>query len=164
MQPNPFARHFAIVERCLPFTAEDGQAFVRLPVPTAGGFSTLPVRSPAFRDWFFYEFSARHDSLPTSRQFPALLNYLEARANYYEAGNLRLAVFRRVGRLGKDRHPDQILLDLANPAGQVVEISATGWKTTAGPGVLLQTSRSTRSILRPEPCPEPQARGPRLPL
>ena len=124
MQPNPFARHFAIVERCLTFTAEDGQAFVRLPAP-AGGFSILPVRSPAFRDWFFYEFSARHDSLPTSRQFHALLNYLEARANYYEAGNLRLLVFRRVGSLGAHRHPDRILLDLANPAGQFVEISAT---------------------------------------
>jgi hypothetical protein len=34
-----------------------------------------------------------------------------------------------------------------------VEISATGWKNTAGPGVLLQISRSALSI--PEPAPPP---------
>ena len=156
MQPDPFTRLFDIVEPALPFTTTDGQAFVRLPVPS-GGFFILAVRSRAFRDWFLHQFAGRFGSLPTSRQFHALLNYLEARANHYDEECRRLPVFRRVGSLGTRRIPDQILLDLANSKCQFVEISATGWKTTAGPGILLQTSRSTLSLRAPEATAEPPA-------
>jgi len=157
---NPFARLIAIAQLGCPFTAADGQAFFRLPVPSSGGYYILPIRSRAFRDWFYHEFYSRHDSLPTSREFHAILNHLEAEANQYDECNRRLAVWRRVGCRGPGYNPSGILLDLANPACQFVEISAAGWKTTAGPGVLLQTSRSTVSLPAPAPGPWPLAPGP----
>jgi hypothetical protein len=137
----------AIAEHGIPFTAADGQAFVRLAVPS-GGFFILPVRSPAYRDWFFHEFYCRHDSLPTPNAFQAILNHLEAQANHHDE-NQRLGVFRRVGARGPGLLPDQILLDLANPDRQFVEISPGGWKISAGNNALFQTSRSSAAL--PEP-------------
>ncbi|HYW84824.1 MAG TPA: hypothetical protein VFB30_16290, partial [Spirochaetia bacterium] len=61
---------------------------------------------------------------------------------------------------GANRFPDQILLDLANTKKQFVEISATGWKTTAGPTVLFQTSRSTDSLPEPVTAADALAPGP----
>ncbi|SPF46380.1 hypothetical protein SBA4_3510001 [Candidatus Sulfopaludibacter sp. SbA4] len=153
MQTNPYQRHFAIVRLGVTFTAANGQAFFRLPIHSSGGFSIFPVRSPEFRHWFFREFYARHDSLPTPREFNAVLHLLEAEANHNDHDNCGLSVWRRVGCRGPGSNPTGILLDLANPARQFVDIYPTGWKTTAGPGVLLQTSRSALSI--PEPVATP---------
>ena len=152
--PDPFAPLIAIAQRGLPFTASDGQAFVRLNVPSSGGFYILPVRSRAYREWFLHEFYNQYDTLPSSRAFYAILNHLEAEANHKEQYQ-RLSVWRRVGSRGGRRLPDQIFLDLANPECEFVEISPTGWKTTAGTGALLQTSRSTLSLPAPTaPSPD----------
>ena len=51
--------------------------------------------------------------------------------------------------------PTQILLNLANPECEFVEISPTGWKTTAGANALLQTSRATLPSPRPRPLRRP---------
>jgi hypothetical protein len=45
--PDPFAPLLAIARRGLPFTAPDGQAFVRLHAPSLQGFYILPVRHAA---------------------------------------------------------------------------------------------------------------------
>jgi hypothetical protein len=145
---DPFAPLLSIAQRGLPFTASDGQAFVRLNAPSSQGFYILPVRSRAYREWFFHEFFAQYDTLPGSHAFHAILNHLEAEANHSEQDQ-RLAVWRRVGCRGGGRLPDQILLNLANPECEFVEISPTGWKTTAGAGALLQTSRSTVPLPAP---------------
>jgi hypothetical protein len=168
---DPFAPLIAIAQRGIPFTSSDGQAFVRLPVPS-GGFYILPVRSPSFRDWFFREFFAQYRTLPGSHSFHAVLNHLEAAAGN-DGENQRLSVWRRVGSRGAGLSPAQIFLDLANPQREVVEISRTGWKTTAGTGALLETSRSTVSLPAPLaneatephlPNPSPQPCEPGEPL
>jgi hypothetical protein len=41
---DPFAPLIAIAQRGIPFTAADGQAFVRLNAPSLEGFYILPVR------------------------------------------------------------------------------------------------------------------------
>jgi hypothetical protein len=146
------AQGLAIVEQGVPFTAADGQAFVRLAVPY-GGFYILPVRSSAYRDWFFYRFFNQYDSLPTANAFQAILNHLEARASQNEV-NERLAVFRRVGARGPGLLPDQILLDLANSDCQFVEISPGSWRVTAGVDALFQTSRSSTALPAPVLAPE----------
>src|SRR5271157_1405549 len=152
MPTDPFAPLATVAEPCLAFTALDGQAFVRLPV-ASGGFFSLPVRSAAFRHWFYSEFYGRYATVPAPRQFSALLHYLEARANHYDERCCRLPVFRRVAASGPSRIPQGILLDLANSDRQFVEISPSGWKTTVGPDVLFRTSRSTRAL----PIPDPRA-------
>ena len=139
-----------IASQGVPFTAADGQAFVRLPVHSSGGFYILPVRSPAYRDWLFYRFFAEYDTLPTAHAFHALLNHLEAQANENE-DNQRLSVFRRVGARGRGPFPSQILLDLADPDRHFVEISPASWEITAGADALLQTSRSTCPLPTPAP-------------
>jgi len=141
-----------LVSRCYPFTAPDGQAFVRL--HHYGGCHIYPVRSRDFRDWLFQASYAELESLPTSRELHTVLDHLEAAARSDEARQ-HLSVYRRVGRRGPDRFPDQILLDLSNPRPQFVEIAPTGWKTTADPAVLFQTSRSTHSL--PEPVTAAEA-------
>ena len=141
----------SIAQQGIPFTATDGQAFVRLSVPL-GGFYVLPVRSPAYRDWFFYQFFAQYDTLPSAQAFHAILNHLEAQANQ-NGVNQCLAVFRRVGARGHGLIPDQILLDLANPDRQFVEISPGGWRTAADANALLQTSRSSAPL--PDPVSSP---------
>jgi len=141
-----------LVSRCYPFTAPDGQAFVRL--HHYGGCHIYPVRSRDFRDWLFQASYAELESLPTSRDLHTVLDHLEAAARSDEARQ-HLSVYRRVGRRGPDRFPDQILLDLSNPRPQFVEIAPTGWKTTADPAVLFQTSRSTHSL--PEPVTAAEA-------
>jgi hypothetical protein len=158
--PDPLSPLIAIARQGIPFTSSDGQAFVRLNAPSSEGFYILPVRSRAYREWFFHEFFAQYETLPPSRAFHAVLNHLEAEANHNEP-NQRLAVWRRVGSRGGSILPAQILLDLANPERQFVEISPTGWKTSAAAGALLQTSRSTVSL--PEPIP-PLADAPSAPL
>lgn len=135
----------SIAQRGLPFTAADGQAFVRLTAAASGGFYILPIRSSAYRDWFFRQFFAEYDTIPTPNAFHAILHHLEAQATTNE----RVAVFRRVGSRGPSLSPHQILLDLANPECQFVEISSTGWRTTAGANALLETSRSTVSLPAP---------------
>jgi putative DNA primase/helicase len=154
--PDPFAPLIAIAQRGLPFTASDGQAFVRLHAASPEAFYILPVRSRAYREWFFHEFFVQYDTLPTSRAFHSILNHLEAEANHNER-NQRLAVWQRVGCRGGRLVPDQILLNLANPECEFVEISAAGWKTTAGAGALLQTSRSTFPLPAPAPSSAPAA-------
>ena len=151
---DPFAPLIAIAQRGIPFTASDGQAFVRLNAPSLEAFYILPVRSRAYREWFFHQFYAQYDTLPTSRAFHSVLNYLEAEANHNQQ-NQRLAVWRRVGSRGGRLVPTQILLDLANPECEFVEISPTGWKTTAGANALLQTSRATLPLPTPVPPSPP---------
>ena len=80
--PDPFAPLIDIARRGLPFTASDGQAFVRLHALSPGAFYILPVRSRAYREWFFHEFFAQFETLPPSRAFHSLLNHLEAEANH----------------------------------------------------------------------------------
>jgi len=154
---NPsIERLIPIVQQGIPFTAADGQAFLRLPVVSSGGFFFLPVRSRAFRDWFFQQFFALYETLPSSHAFHAILNHLEAQAGGDE-DNQRLAVSRRVGSRVPDYVPKQILLDLANPERQFVDISPHGWTVAAGTDALLETSRSTKRIPAPVPSDDPAA-------
>jgi hypothetical protein len=146
----------AIARQGIPFTAADGQAFVRLPVPSSGGFYILPVRSPAYRDWFFFRFFNQHESLPSPNAFNTLLNHLEAQANQNEDYQ-HLAVFRRVGARGPGPFYRQILLDLDDSDRRFVEISPNSWRITAGANALLQTSRSSTSLPQPVLTPAPSA-------
>jgi len=155
-KPSPIAHLIEIARQGVPFTADDGQVFVSVPVPPG---CTLPVRSPAYRDWFFYRVYAQYDAIPTANAFNAILNLLEAQANV--DARQRFTVSRRVASRGPGYIPSQILLDLGNPDCQFVEISPDGWKTTTGNQPLFQTSRSTIPLPAPQPSPaESPAPGP----
>ena len=140
----------SIARRGLPFTSPDGQAFVRLDSACSDGSYILPVRSPEYRNWFFAQFFAEYETIPSSYAFRAILQHLEAQADA-DPANRCCNVFRRVGARGSGYFPNQILLDLADPECQFVEISPTGWRTTTARNVNFQTSRSTApSCIAPE--------------
>ena len=134
-----------LLEPGLPFTSQEGQAFFRLPVPSSGGYLIFPVRSHAFRDWFYAAAYHHLNLTPSAYAFSLILTLLEARASW-DPDNQRLNTFRRVAFRGSALAPNQILLDLANPEAQFVEISPTGWTVTAGANALLQSSRSTLQL------------------
>jgi hypothetical protein len=145
-----------IAQRGVPFTSSDGQAFVRLDGPASSGFFVLPVRSPAYRHWLFCQFFGECDAVPSAQAFQAVLNHLEAQANYV-GDNQCLDAWRRVGARGADPVPREILLDLADPARQFVTISAERWHVSAGDNALFQTSRSTVPLPSPVPSDPGQA-------
>jgi len=147
-KPSPIAHLIEIARQGVPFTADDGQVFVSVPVPPG---RTLPVRSPAYRDWFFYRVYAQYDTIPTANAFNAILNLLEAQANV--DATQRFTVSRRVASRGPGYFPSQILLDLGNPHRQFVEISPDGWKTTTANQPIFQTSRSTIPLPATQPPP-----------
>jgi hypothetical protein len=137
-----------IAQQTLPFTATDGQAFVRLTY-SSGGWFTLPVRSQAFREWFFAAFYRDFGTPPTQSAYRMLLNHLESQATV-DPLNQRRQVWRRIGSRGSFRAPERILLDLSNPEGQIVEISSTGWNVVCNEQSLFQTSRSTIDLPVPQ--------------
>ena len=153
---SDFTKLLRIADRGLAFTSSDGRPFFRLPVVSSGGYQILPLRSLAFRNWFFASYYGDYDSLPTSSGFRATLYHLEAQANF-NPGNQRLAVWQRVGSRGRGPIPSQILLDLANDEGQFVEISPSGWCVAAGENALLETRRATSSLPVPLLPADPMA-------
>src|ERR1017187_4390266 len=78
--PSGFDAFLRIAERGTPFTAADGRAFLNVPTPSSGGHRPLPLRSRAFRQWFFDQCFAQCDTIPTAHAFGAILHHLEAQA------------------------------------------------------------------------------------
>ncbi len=132
------------------FTDVAGRAFAKFRAANSDGFSILPLRSREYREWFFTAFYGDYNAVPSIHAFHALLRHLEAQADA-DPRRSRYRVFRRVGSRGQNIIPDQILLDLANPQGQFVEISSTGWRTTTAMNVNIQSSRSSRPLPAPLP-------------
>jgi len=168
MQPELLTKMIDLARRGYSFTAADGhsvarsEAFLRFKTfdgcHSVARSDTIPVRSAGFREWFTYACYCELDSLPTSRQFHAILDLFEGEAHSDESRQ-GWPVYRRVGRVGPRRLPDQIILDLANSRYQFVEIAPTGWKLAGGPTALFQTSRSTLSLPAPVSTPAGDTRA-----
>src|ERR1039457_4951939 len=122
--PSGFDALLAIAERGAPFTAVGGRAFISVPAPS-GGHLTFPIRSRAFRQWVFDQCFSLYDTVPTTHAFSAILHHLEAQAAR-DPERCNLSVPHRVDCRGLSSTPDKILLDLANPEGQFVEITPEG--------------------------------------
>src|SRR5690242_9245785 len=98
-----------IARESAPFVATDGQAYVSVPVPPGGVF---PVRSTAFRNWFYYRVYVKHDTIPSTNAYQGILNLLESQAAAWESN--RVTVSRRIAGIGAGLVPDRVLLHLAN--------------------------------------------------
>src|ERR1017187_8900760 len=146
--PSGFDALLAIAERGAPFTAVGGRAFISVPAPS-GGHLTFPIRSRAFRQFFFDQCFSLYDTIPTTHAFNAILHHLEAQAAS-DPQRCNVGVPYRVDCRGISSTPEKILLDLANPEGQFVEITPEGWTVTSREGVPFETSPSTRSLPAPE--------------
>src|ERR1035437_1729096 len=151
--PSGFDAFLRIAQRGVPFTAVGGRAFLRVPAQSFGGYRTLSIPSRAFRQWVFDQSFSAYDTIPTAHAFSAILHYLEAQAaRDPSACNIRVPY--RVDSRGISHTPEKSLLDLANPAGEFVEITPESWRvgvpSGSGEGVPFETSPSTCSLPAPQ--------------
>jgi indole-3-glycerol phosphate synthase len=158
--PSGFDAFLRIADRGVPFTAVGGRAFMTVPA-LFSGYHTFPIRSRAFRQWFFDQCLSDYDTIPTAQAFTAILRYLEAQAAR-DPNTCGIRVPYRIDSRGSSPTPEKILLDLANSEGQFVEITPDGWQVTSGEGVPFETSSSTCALPAPEPPgdPDPQMGSP----
>ena len=154
--PSTLDALLRIVEREVPFLSAGGRAFITVPAESPG-YHHLPVRSRAFRQWLFDRYYSEHDTIPSSHAFNAILHHLEAQAAR-NTNNCGVPMPYRVDSRGPVSAPDKILLDLANPNGQFVEITPDGWHVTSARDIPFETSSSTRALPAPEPAPDPDPR------
>jgi hypothetical protein len=60
--PSGFDAFLRIAHRGVPFTAVDGRAFMTVPA-LSSGYHTFPIRSRAFRRWFFDQCLSDYDTI-----------------------------------------------------------------------------------------------------
>ena len=102
-----------------PFCSEDGEPCASIP-STVDSRRVLALRSDSFRDWLTANFYSEYETAPSITAFRAALRMLEARARYGEMPAQK--VDRRLSFEGDPFMPSRIILDLANAAGEVLEI------------------------------------------
>ena len=136
-----------------PFRSKDGEACVSLP-ESVDHRSVVPLRSAAFRDWLTANFYKEFETAPSPDAFRAVLRTLEARARYGDFPVQRVA--HRLGFDGDPYLPSKIILDLANPSGDILEITSRGWTLTNN----LRSAFRQSTTSRPLPCPQSSASHP----
>jgi hypothetical protein len=73
-----------------PFIAIGGRTFMTVP-NISSGYRTFPIRSRAFRQWFFDQCLSDFDTIPTTHAFNAILNFLDtAVARDYTTRDIRV--------------------------------------------------------------------------
>jgi hypothetical protein len=137
-----------------PFFSRDGQPCASIP----GILATrriFPLRSADFRDWLTANYYSEFETAPSNLAFRDALRTLEARAQYGDTPAQKID--RRLSFEGDPFVPSKIFLDLANPAGEILEITSHGWNITDN---LRRSFRQSSSTL-PLPVPtNPQSLTP----
>jgi len=141
-----------IVENVEVFTSSDHRPYAYIPCPAdVRAQQAVPLRSAAFRNWFFGEHLSHVTYVPGPHAFRTVLNLLEARA-VRDPDRIGWIVHRRVGSLPAAGGPT-LLLDLANPSGEVIRISPAGWKLEPRCSVPFEPSASALPIPMPVESP-----------
>ncbi|MGA2877912.1 MAG: hypothetical protein ABSG13_03080 [Bryobacteraceae bacterium] len=130
----------------MPFFSQGGQPCASIP-SNVDSCSILPIRSADFRDWLTANYYSEFETAPSSLALRAVLRTLEARAQYGDWPAQK--VDHRVGFDGDPFAPSKIFIDLANPSGEILEITSQGWTITDN---LRQSFRRSPGML---PLPSP---------
>jgi hypothetical protein len=110
-----------------PFFAQGGQPCASIP-SSVDSCRVLPLRSADFRDWLTANYYSEFETAPSSLALRAVLRTLEARAQNGDWPTQK--VDHRVSFAGDPLAPSKIFLDLANAAGEILEITSQGWTLT----------------------------------
>ena len=137
----------------LPFFSQVGQPCASIPASNVDSCRVLPLRSADFRDWLTANFYSEFETAPSSLALRAVLRTLEARAQFGNASVKK--VDHRLSFEGDPFVPSKIFLDLANAAGEILEITSHGWTITEN----LHTTfrRSPGALPLPTPPANPQS-------
>jgi hypothetical protein len=136
-----------------PFCSDDGEPCASIP-STMDSRRVLALRSASFRDWLTANFYGEYETAPSTTAFRAALRMLEARARYGEMPAQK--VDRRLSFEGDPFTPSRITLDLANAAGEVLEISSHGWQITGNLRHPFHQSETTLALPSPNSSPSSQ--------
>jgi hypothetical protein len=136
----------------MPCCSPEGLACAAVPIATFA-HDLQPVRSRAFQEWLARTFFGEHEVVPSRYALRAATSMLEALAS--DPAAPRRSTQLRVSSTGNPLHPESILLDLANPQGDAVEITAAGWTVTEPHGPF----RRSRTA-QPLPAPVHHAAAP----
>ncbi len=110
-----------------PFFSQGGEPCASIP-SSVDSRRIVPLRSADFRDWLTANYFSEYETAPSALALRTVLRTLEARAQY---GNWPAQkVNHRIGLEGDPFAPSKILLDMANPAGEILEITSQGWTIT----------------------------------
>jgi putative DNA primase/helicase len=110
-----------------PFVSQGGEPCAIIP-STVDSCRVLTLRSADFRDWLTANYYSEYENAPSSLALRAVLRTLEARAQYSNSPAQK--VDHRVSFEGDPFAPSRVFIDLANPSGDVLEITSQGWRLT----------------------------------
>jgi hypothetical protein len=125
------------------FRSADGRFLAQVTVENRN--EVYGLKLAAFRDWLIERFRDERGELPSEPSLRRVMAALEARARFDKA---RPAVHVRVGReieCGETAY----YLDLGNPEGEAVKISAEGWSVVDRPQVHFERPAGLLSLPRP---------------
>ncbi|MGP0076433.1 MAG: hypothetical protein ACLPWF_31345 [Bryobacteraceae bacterium] len=129
-----------------PFFSQGGEPCATIP-SSVDSRRVLPLRSADFRDWLTANYYSEFETAPSSLALRAVLRTLEARAQYGNSPAQK--VDHRVSFEGDPFAPSKILIDLANPAGEILEITSQGWCTTDNLGHSFRQSSGMLPLASP---------------
>jgi len=129
-----------------PFLSQGGEPCASIP-SGIDSCSVVPLRSAGFRDWLTANFYSEFESAPSAPAVHAVLRTLEARAHFGDSPAQK--VDYRLSFEGDPFAPSKIFLDLANPAGEILEVTTQGWTVTEN--LHRSFRRSPGALSLPEP-------------
>ena len=109
------------------------------------------IASSGFRDFLAAHFQHEHEIFPSPSALTHAIRMLAAHALHTDAPAIE--TFTRVGHRGDPRRPDAILLDLANPTHDVLEINAEGHRLCPNENCHFLQSAETRPLPHPVESP-----------
>lgn len=140
-----------------PFFAQNGEPCASVP-GSVDSARVIPLRSADFRDWLTANYYAEYEAAPSALALRAVLRTLEARAQY--GGSPAYKVDHRIGFDGDPFAPSKVFLDLANPSGEILEITSQGWSIASNLARSFRHSPGMLALPAPQaPVPNP---GPSL--
>ncbi len=131
----------ALSASATPFASQHGQACISVPIGVEA-HQVVPLRSHRFRNWLIESYLREYGVVPGMGAFRDALRALEARALCGDSPQRQ--VDARVTSL-----PSRLTLDLANNAGDVVEITPGSWRLTDGLSSFAASPRGAQPLPAP---------------
>src|SRR5579859_3950545 len=124
------------------FTTPKGERYARVQVK--GYWESLLLEGKSFKRWLLHHYVTTYGSIPNTTALESAIEVLEGRAQFGETKEREVCL-----RLAS--HEGNLYLDLGNPAHEVVEITAAGWRIILDPPVCFRRAQGTLPLPRPEP-------------
>lgn len=135
-----------------PFASEPGHTWAAIPTGPVT-HEACAVASDRFREWLAHSFHREHSIFPSLHSLRHAVRLLEAHARFGE--HPRAEVFTRIGCRGDPFFPKSLIIDLANPAREVVEITRKHWRVQSGDGWRFRAWPGARPLPRPKRHSDP---------